>query len=262
VLGESLAKAFNTNMNTRLLGNSVFQQMSQQIDRNFAEMLEPLSQYLTIAVAKQLLRDSGYSFWVSYQSLPEISDFAEVITMDAQVQNATITNRLLSITRQNEFFNELKVYFMSSRRLKRRWKIVERALEAHQNRDYILSIPTLYTQVEGIYSDLITLRGGFIYRNGKFFVADATGNLKLNTQNKPIPLSGFRPKLEISLPTIAETEPLRNVANFLNGRFVDSRNLVLHGNDVSYYTPKRSLQLVLLILVLVIELTEFEGFQN
>ncbi|CAN5851234.1 hypothetical protein BH23GEM3_BH23GEM3_12150 [soil metagenome] len=149
-------------------------------------------------------------------------------------------------TRTPEFSEQLCKVFDRTPRLRRRWRIVGPALGAHVRREYALSIPALLTQLEGIVTDLLILRGQATFR-GKDLLAKEAGMLKRQARDrtKPVVLSGLDAKLQHS--GYKSMEEVRGGAEFMLNRLVRPRNAILHGSRTSYMSAKLSVQLLLLI---------------
>lgn len=151
-------------------------------------------------------------------------------------------------TRTPEFSEQLQEVFSRTPRLRRRWRIVSPALGAHVRREYALSIPALLSQLEGIVTDLLILRGQAAFR-GKDLLAKQAGRIKRQTRDptKPVILSGLDAKLRHS--GYKSMEEVRDGAEFMLNRLVRPRNAILHGSRTSYMSAKLSVQLLLLIWI-------------
>jgi hypothetical protein len=163
-----------------------------------------------------------------------------------------ITNRLVSITRAQPFETTLQTIFEHNVFLKRRWPIVLRAVREHRRRNYLMSIPPLISQTEGVFTDLMELRKLVTVKSGKCYVKDAHGGIKKITRKDgslvPETISGLVGKIQRSRyksdPILASL-----VEKFLH-EFCPERNSILHGSKTSYGNAKLSTRLLLSLLVL------------
>jgi hypothetical protein len=169
----------------------------------------------------------------------------------AQVGRGELSRRALhdsfrEHTREGSFAEEMRHRFQESARLRRRWAIVGAALEAHRRREYVLSIPPLLAQLEGLVTDLLLLRGQAVVLGRKVVAKDA-GSLRKGRDGKPIVLKGLDAKIRTSgFESMAE---VRMGAEFVLNQLAPARNAILHGNRTTYGSAKLSVQLLLLIWI-------------
>jgi hypothetical protein len=146
---------------------------------------------------------------------------------------------MLDLTRQkwfqDELLNTIKDYLVISRRL----RIVEKALDAHNRRDYLVSIPLFFTQIEGILGDYLVYKGIVTKRHGKLLDKNANevqGIIQLiNCSN-----STGRPSNLKYVESALKDDKLSN-----------KRNAILHGRNYSYGNAKLSTRILLLLWVLI-----------
>jgi hypothetical protein len=119
------------------------------------------------------------------------SQLKRVIRVDKRVRQAVLTNHLLATTRQPKFQADLYELFHSSKAAARRWPIIQHGLKAHTERDYVLAIPALLTQVEGLLADLLVLRQEIQIQKGRVYALDSSGKPKLNKKGKQIEVRGL-----------------------------------------------------------------------
>jgi len=224
---------------------------------NLPDFSELLKQYEKIDKAATALDEGGYRFMRYQWSLNEIAQFVGIDQIDPRVRNAAITNRLLSLTRSDEFVVEMERCFYDSSVLQPRWSIIEQALIAHQSRSYALSIPTLLAQVEGIFTDALILKNMAVRMNGKLCAKDQHGKLKLGKDGKPVQSRGLGQKVQNS--KFRNDDILRDLVEFFADSLVSERNNILHGNHLTYDKAKLSVQLVLSVYFLAAEFAEFES---
>ena len=181
----------------------------------------------------------------------------DMIDVPKEVRSALITNKLLQITKSSLFYDDLNKEFNSCQIIKKRWKIVELALEAHKSRKYFLSIPALLTQVEGILSDIIILRGEAKSIKGKLYARNNDGNIKTDRKGNPVLLIGLQKKIQHS--RFKNNVILQNISILMADRLITDRNKILHGQSLTPIKPKLSIQCLLLLLVLSKEINAFLG---
>ena len=172
------------------------------------------------------------------------------------MQEAHVTNRVLLLTRSDGFGKQLRERLLASSVLRRRWPIVDEALRAHKQRNYVLSIPPLLAQVEGIIADALILKNLVKPKGKKLLARQADGSLKRGKDGDAVELRGIG-----SLVTHSDFQSdlaLKDTASFLTTQLVGNRNAILHGRDTSYGRAKLSAQILLVLLVLVSEVDAFE----
>jgi len=224
---------------------------------DFTEIAEQLETYGKATKAAYVLDENGYRFLLHYWTLAEVSEFAGIDQVDTKIRSAVVTNKLLHMTQQAELTQNLREYFQNSSVLSRRWKIIEQALIAHKNRNYVLSIPTLLAQVEGIFTDALALKGIAVRIDGRLCEKDITGKPKLDKHGKPIPIHDLKQKVLKS--NLQNEKILQALGQFYTSYLVDERNAILHGSQLAYGTAKLSVQLLLNIYLLAIEFVIFES---
>ncbi len=130
----------------------------------------------------------------------------------------------------------------------RRWRVVEAALEAHQRREYLLSVPAMLPQVEGAIVDAMVLKGLTVKKNGKLYLRNDEGKSK-----QPIM---FRNAVDNA--QLEEDPALEGTSSFLADSLVQRRNDILHGRDPRYGKAKLSVQSLLVLMILAKAVGEIE----
>lgn len=202
-----------------------------------------------IEEAERILESKGFGFTNHLWKNSFIKEFNDI---PDQVSDAVVTNKLLSITRKESFYEELIDFFNDSSILKERKEIIDSAYTAHKNRNYLLSVPVLLTQIEGIINEMLILRGEAKLIKGKFFARNKDGSLKLNKNNNPIKLTGLKWKIDHS--KFKNDKILKEIANSISDKLIFERNEILHGQGVNLIKPKLSTKCLLIIFVLSNEL--------
>lgn len=124
------------------------------------------------------------------------------------------------------------------RLLKRRMPILEAAVSAHSRGEYLLSIPPLLAQAEGIIADGFSHNGQMSGRDYEIYV-------------KRLFDSGVKEQIAaaVNKSVVAFWQGVL-YTGFAHGQPIGSplsRHAVLHGGDVDYGTPEGSLKSVLLV---------------
>jgi len=179
---------------------------------------------------------------------------AELAAVSPQVAGAAVTNKLLKLTKSGEFENWLQEHCNSSPILQRRWPILAQALASHRRREYWLSVPVLFSQLEGMISDALVLKSTARKVKGKFYELDQNGNVKLK-DGRPVELGGLVTKVK-KFPLV-DHDLLRGVVDLVHSDLARRRNLVLHGSDVRYGKAKLSTQLLLSVYLWALEIAAF-----
>lgn len=172
----------------------------------------------------------------------------------------------------------LKLYDNTSLNLPRR-KVLEDILNLHKSEIYSGSVVLAYSQIEGVLTDIfcnINIIG--LNSKNKFIALDHNGKPKLDRNQKEICLNGLVSKIEHVkivnksafnkiLMNDIESKGLSEeiifdsyVLNFSNSdsTIPSTRNKILHGQDVSYFTARRSAQLILWLYLILTNIVEFQ----
>ncbi|HEX5726540.1 MAG TPA: hypothetical protein VFX98_13785 [Longimicrobiaceae bacterium] len=190
---------------------------------------------------------SGFEFALGYVSHANWRGSGKI---EKRVRSAAITNRLLGLTRSHDFEEELMETVRGSAILSSRGKIVTAALRAHVRREYVMSIPVLLAQVEGVFTDLLVLKKEAIRRKGKTLplVSGRPRTKQQKGKTVPSPYAGMKEKIELS--PLKNDPATREVAGFLLDAFVSQRNAILHGERVDYGRAKLSVQMLINLYIL------------
>jgi hypothetical protein len=119
-----------------------------------------------------------------------------------------------------------------------------------RSRKYELSIPPLFTQIEGTLVDAMFMKNLVVKKNGKFYLVDTDGN----TRRRPVTLDPA-----IKHARLDEHRKLTSASEFMAEVLVQRRNAVLHGRDVVYGRAKLSVQALLILMILVRMVREMEA---
>ena len=232
-------------------------QLSNFTEPLLEHLLEDIRRYQeAVRDGNAVLEASEYGFADHLWNRMYISSFAGLADVNPRVRDAVATNKLLAATRADDFGEDLYESFESSDFMRRRWPVMEAAFEAHQRREYQLSIPAMLPQVEGVIVDTMVLKDLAVKRNGKWFLLDEDGGLKLGRDKKPL-----RPIMLTSALQNARLEDhhtLEGAASFLADSLVQKRNDIMHGHDPSYGRAKLSVQCLLMLTLLADAVTDLE----
>ena len=202
-----------------------------------------------------LLDDEGYLLRDSW-FIRTVIQLVGIHQVDHRVRAAVITNKLLGYTKKREFAESLEEHFNKTPILSRRWRIIENALDAHRNRGYLLSVPALLAQVEGILADALVMKEIVYVDNGKVYS-------KNYRNGKPRELKGmYELANEVKKTELQENREFRMFANLLIGSLARNRNMILHGRNVDYGKANLSVKLILYILGLADEISRHADVRN
>ena len=146
--------------------------------------------------------------------------------------------------------------FRSVSPLRPRWPIVEQVLSAHDQRMYGVSIPALFAQVEGLFSDALIIKGSVICENGKLFAME-NDQKKLDRKGRYIQLHGLKQVIQSS--DLKNSPLLEPIDEALANRLFATRNDVMHGRSSGYCQAKRSVTLIVAAGVLASMFAQLES---
>lgn len=186
-----------------------------------------------ISVIK-MLEESEYE--LAYQLI----DTNSLLKLRGKNFKPVLTNKLVSVTKQSEFAQDMEALFQTTT-LKKRLPAIKQALIAHQSRQYYLSTPVFIAQAEGIFTDWLILSKLVRRKNGKIYPKTIKKDSSLNSLN---------PKIKYVKNNIKMEGFLELVINNVLARMVSQRNAILHGEKSNYGTAKNSTQALLLVIAL------------
>lgn len=205
---------------------------------------------------EQAIREAGYGFTI--QHLP----WGFVIRagrLHPRTARATITRRMLTVTRSQAFLLGLYELYTQSPTLRSHWPAMEQAIDNHLRGQYYASVATLLPRVEGVLSDGEKLEGRIILQGGQRIAMDQ-GQVKLNKHGDPVKLPGMH---ALALHAdFRNEEALAQAATLVAERLAHDRNMILHGHNRRYGTAGRSAQALLLLAVLGIWIVGLERAQG
>jgi len=249
-LSESIA-AITYSMNN-LIETSNYREIVTEFVSALPDPVELKKHMDEIEEAEKILDSKGFGFANHLWTMSFIKEFNDI---PKEVSSAVVTNKLLSVTRSESFYKELISFFQSSPILGERKEIIDSAYLAHKKRNYLLSVPVMLTQIEGIISQMLILRGEAKVIEGKFYARNSDGSLKLNKNENPIKLTGLKWKIDHS--KFKDDENLSGIANSISNKLIFERNEILHGQSIEHIKPKLSTQCLLIIFILSNELRHY-----
>ncbi len=249
VLDESVTnrlRAIKTHHRTLESLGEIFRNLPQ------FDLWEEFQRAVDAAVSEK--KETDYGFISPYWPVGHLIELARLPERD---RNVVISRRLLSITQEQMFIDEILDTLSGSRLLKKRGKIAEEGLENHRLRRYHSAISTLLPQVEGILADLVALSGRVKLSRGKLYELDTHGRYKQDKKGKRIEVKGVRRLVQLS--GYSKGHPLELTAHVLTNEIFRDRNLILHGKRVNFGKPKESTRVVLTLYILARELEGIES---
>ena len=220
-------------------------QVTKRVAETFREILpdpDLMQQALQEAErGKAHLDAHGYGFAVSDMALGTLRLIARQKPDSREIHRA-----FLDTTRDPEFAERLVTRMTESRKLGRREPIVRAIVNAHLHRNYALSVPCLYAQLEGILTDLLILEG-LARRAGSHTLSAGSGEKLIGLTKK----SREYGTKHTTMRTFVTSSILE--------RLSPDRNAVLHGSKTAYLQARRSAHLLLLVDALTRVLAETES---
>ena len=197
----------------------------------------------------KVMNAGGYFLWEHWPVVAFQRYVGGIHQVPARQRNAVLTNVLLSITRADGFVELLEDCFLDSPMLQQRWPIVEQALEANLNRNYLLSIPTLLAQVEGVLVDALVM-------NETLCVKDYKVYRKSNGKE----LNGLKQIAKMVKQSEFQEDPrFLMFADYVIDNLTPERNYIMHGRKVDYGKASLSVKLVLYLWGLTTEISRYEN---
>jgi hypothetical protein len=246
---------------TALIAQTLTQQVFEtKLTTEVRRIFDTIPRYSEIQARLQeienTLDDTGYGFSLPILRMGDVGKIVSVTNVSPKVRSAVLTNKMLRITQSQELNNELDNLFQNSKLLKPRWKIVDSAFKAHQQREYALSVPAILPQIEGILADLLVIKELAIIENSKVYAIDKNGQKILNKNGDFIRIGGLTQLVHTS--ELKDDDDLGKLAEYLANQLIGDRNNILHGRNLSYNKAKLSTQTVLTLLVLATEVAYLE----
>ncbi|MCC6567536.1 MAG: hypothetical protein IT298_17400 [Chloroflexi bacterium] len=197
-----------------------------------------------------------YELVVDHGTYGELKKHRRSEQVDQRTRAAVTTNRLLRIARRQDFVDELNAKFTRSKTLARRRHIIKQAIQAHVERNYAISIPTLFAQIEGILTDAMVLKQLVVREKGEVFTKGAAGDKKLLASLSRKKQHLEKLNAEQILPALMDV-----VSSHVSPQtdFVKARNAILHGSSISYDRAGLSVTLILIANYLASEFEKYES---
>lgn len=105
-------------------------------------------------------------------------------------------------------------------------------MDCNKEKQYLLSIPALLAQFEGVLADALILKSSVREQDGKLYEME-NGQLKLDKKNNPIKVLGLARLQKLSLK---HSEDLLHaeISNVATATLITTRNGIAHGRNVDY----------------------------
>ena len=233
-----------------MINASVFQQISMKISSEFQkaisslkfEKLEIPNPFIKLSkimgdintklifLSEKLKRDD--LFLIPY--FDEVFSLGEVVGIFSNPE-ITAIEMYDKYFQQSENLNGLLSYWCKNNIIKDRRQILESCLNAHCRKEYVLSIPVLLAQIEGIHDEV------FQYSIKKHIKKHK--KVKYNIADEILGEKKFYDLVENMFRSTTKDNWHQKYPN---------RNIVLHGKDIKYYNKKYySLYLILVLDYLI-----------
>lgn len=264
-VSESLNKAMAT-MTSSIAAldlPSVVRGWQSVLDQDLGEWAPEIREHRTAFLVEtnlQFLSD------LSEQALEDIVD--DAMEIPESKQSAFITRRLYAFTANADFLDSVLLYIEGSPSANRRASILKAAHRAHARREFLLSIPVLLAQLEGLTIQLLA-EMGFVRWNSrerKWYEAESdTGKYCLRRVYKKgvdtgkyerVPVKGLG-DLSKFISRMSEN-PLPNALPHIRDGMPRFRNQVMHGSLTDYGSSRRSSMLLLMARILSQQLHALE----
>jgi hypothetical protein len=218
---------------------------------NFGELLERMRERIQRGEDGRAVLADMNEPWLT--ALFDATEFADFLNLEEEERRLAIDEKLAQVFAEEDFKTDLQSLVESSELTRPRWRIINRAIDAHLAGDYLCSVPLLLPQLEGMFADLLHIKNLVVRQNGKVYEIDpATGQPRLNVKGKQIAVPGLQRLVELSqFPT---TPGLVDFAGFVIDHTCGFRNGTLHGSDLAYDTVQNSNRTALQLAVIGLEI--------
>lgn len=139
----------------------------------------------------------------------------------------------------------------SSTKSERRIKVIKAAHNAHANEQFLVSIPTLFAQLEGLILDLLAELGYARShpKDNKWYEVDPdTGEYAKTGKGKPRKVQGLDDLNAILAKVSPNPLPHKSYRSLEDIRVL--RNRVMHGSDTDYGKPGLSSRLLMFVRII------------
>jgi len=111
--------------------------------------------------------------------------------MSAEDRQAFLDETAESLLNANDFVQEIQELVEADELTRPRWRIINAALQAHYDGQYLYSVPLLLSQLEGMFTDLL-VAAQVVKREGrKVWVLDAQTGQVLLDKGKKVTVRGL-----------------------------------------------------------------------
>lgn len=193
------------------------------------------------------LAESAFAFLANFIS---VNALIQLGRLHRRVQPMILTKTMLAAATTDRFWEVMEIYFLSTPQLRGRWPAVRSALANHRRRDYHATIPVLLREIEGIFTDYLIAINQATIMNGKPYMTEASGAVKLNKNGDPVPFNGLDAKVKHHISRGFDDDDMGQLATRFLDYLAPQRNVILHGNLVDYAQPKLAAQLMWALFVI------------
>lgn len=129
--------------------------------------------------------------------------------------------------------------------LENRKHIIKQAVKAHLRGDYYISIPSVFSQIEGLIANVFHHKGQM---SGKDYICYLS---QLLNENNDYSFDGLINKFysSIVLVSFAHNQPIKSIL---------SRHAIMHGGDTRYGTKINSIKALLLFDYIINKIDEYD----
>lgn len=238
---QSKENLTNTSINFDLFKHYVLQIIYENDSQMTAAFINLIPKFLELSermdnfrLGSIVLNNYGYGHTMEMWTPDVFADFARKSPNEPE-----LTNIMLNFTKQKWFQDQLLTNIRDNSVISRRAQIIEKALDAHSKRDYLISVPLFLTQIEGIFGDYLIHRELLTQRYSRLY----------DDENKE--LSGIIPLINY-LNSKQPDNPFKAIESALKeDKLSNNRNAILHGRNCSYGKAKLSTRVLLLLWILI-----------
>jgi len=224
-------------------------QLAQTIAESVSKSISPLMNMFASIDRGGFEKFNEEFGWLEAISMAYASELQKELKINGK--NA-VWDRLIKDFSDVDFLKSIKDDIVKYELLKNRTDVVIRAIEHHQNKDYISSIPLFLSQIEGILWDM-GIKEKLIENNpNSNYMIDIKGNIIRDKSGKAIECGLGELLMKLYGKDSKLSDHTKNE--------IFSKNLrhpVLHGRKTDYNTVVNSTMLVLLLYMLIEKISEY-----
>lgn len=243
----------------KLINTSLVMQLAEQHSKRMQIITESLNRSI-FPILETLKNVDFESFEKYYEEFGWIESISITYANELQKKlkekgHDEVWNQLIKEVSDEGFIKELNVDISKNELMSKRGKILSRALEHHQNKDYISSIPLLLSQIEGTLWDIGV--------GMKKIKDEPNSTIQLNDKGEvqvwesgPKKGEPMQIKLGDLLAQIFSKDSKFKEHAKDKVYTKEFRNPIHHGRKINYDDEKRSAMLILMLHVLLHKIQE------